>query len=180
MAVLVQRVVPARYAFVAHTTNPTTRDADEIFVELVAGLGEAIVSGAVPGSALAFAARKEGLEGGAGGDCVRVLAYPSKAAGYFVPDDSLIFRSDSNGEDLPGYAGAGLYDSITMDESVLRAVDYGGDALLTDARFREELMLKVARAAAAVEAACGGVAQDVEGCVDGEGNVYVVQTRPQV
>jgi hypothetical protein len=26
-------------------------------------------------------------------------------------------RSDSNGEDLEGYAGAGLYESITMDET---------------------------------------------------------------
>ena len=179
MAVLVQRVVPARYAFVAHTTNPTTRDADEIFVELVAGLGEAIVSGAVPGSALAFVARKAGLaEEGERAD-IKILAYPSKAAGFFVPD-TLIFRSDSNGEDLPGYAGAGLYDSVTMDASEVRAVDYSGDRLLTDAAFRAALMARVARAAAAVEAACGGVAQDVEGCVDDEGNVYVVQTRPQV
>jgi alpha-glucan,water dikinase len=29
-------------------------------------------------------------------------------------EDSLIFRSDSNAEDLEGYAGAGLYDSVTM------------------------------------------------------------------
>lgn len=175
MAVLVQRVVPASYAFVAHTRNPTTRDADEIFTELVAGLGEAIVGGAVPGSALAFATRKDAL------DAPRVLAYPSKGAGFFVDArDSLIFRSDSNGEDLPGYAGAGLYDSITMDDSVLRAVDYGGDRLLTDSAFRSDLMTRVARAASAVEAACGGVAQDVEGCVDEDGSVVVVQTRPQV
>lgn len=30
--------------------------------------------------------------------------------------------TDSNGEDLEGYAGAGLYDSITMDASALRKV----------------------------------------------------------
>ena len=52
--------------------------------------------------------------------------YPSKSDGMFVPE-SLIFRSDSNGEDLEGYAGAGLYDSITMDETVLKKVDYGED-----------------------------------------------------
>ena len=44
----------------------------------------------------------------------------------FVPE-SLIFRSDSNGEDLEGYAGAGLYDSITMDQTKLKKVDYNGD-----------------------------------------------------
>lgn len=36
----------------------------------------------------------------------QVLLYPSKSEGMFVPE-SLIFRSDSNGEDLQGYAGAG-------------------------------------------------------------------------
>ena len=54
------------------------------------------------------------------------MAYPSKSDGMFVTE-SLIFRSDSNGEDLEGYAGAGLYDSITMDETVLKKVDYGQD-----------------------------------------------------
>lgn len=52
--------------------------------------------------------------------------YPSKSDGMFVPE-SLIFRSDSNGEDLEGYAGAGLYDSITMDRTELRKVDYASD-----------------------------------------------------
>ena len=52
--------------------------------------------------------------------------YPSKSDGMFVPE-SLIFRSDSNGEDLEGYAGAGLYDSITMDPTELRKVDYASD-----------------------------------------------------
>ncbi len=52
--------------------------------------------------------------------------YPSKSDGMFVPE-SLIFRSDSNGEDLKGYAGAGLYDSITMDRTELRKVDYASD-----------------------------------------------------
>ena len=56
--------------------------------------------------------------------------YPSKSNGMFVPE-SLIFRSDSNGEDLEGYAGAGLYDSITMDATVMQKVDYGEDRCCT-------------------------------------------------
>ena len=61
-------------------------------------------------------------------DCLRaqVEMYPSKSDGMFVPE-SLIFRSDSNGEDLEGYAGAGLYDSITMDRTELKKVDYASD-----------------------------------------------------
>ena len=134
MAVLVQKVVPASYAFVIHTRNPATGDDGEVFCELVAGLGEAIVSGAVPGSALAFAARKEKLEeavdlatgkvknsDSSSESVARVLSYPSKGAGFFVPE-SLIFRSDSNGEDLPGYAGAGLYSSVSSAETVLKTV----------------------------------------------------------
>lgn len=40
MAVLVQRVVPAQYAFVIHTRNPSNNDEREVFCELVKGLGE--------------------------------------------------------------------------------------------------------------------------------------------
>ena len=58
--------------------------------------------------------------------CAQVEMYPSKSDGMFVRE-SLIFRSDSNGEDLEGYAGAGLYDSITMDTTELRKVDYAAD-----------------------------------------------------
>ena len=58
--------------------------------------------------------------------------FPSKSDGMFVPE-SLIFRSDSNGEDLEGYAGAGLYDSITMDITVMKKVDYSQDRYSTPA-----------------------------------------------
>jgi alpha-glucan,water dikinase len=39
MAVLVQRVVPADYAFVIHTENPSTGNPDEIYIELVRAPG---------------------------------------------------------------------------------------------------------------------------------------------
>ena len=62
MAVLVQRVVPAAYAFVIHTENPSTGAADEIYAEVVKGLGESIVSGMVPGTALSFIVNKKSLD----------------------------------------------------------------------------------------------------------------------
>ncbi len=99
MAVLVQRVVPAQYAFVIHTRNPSNNDEEEVFCELVRGLGESLVSGMIAGSAIAFKANKAAL------DQPEVLCYASKSEGMFVRE-SLIFRSDSNGEDLEGYAGA--------------------------------------------------------------------------
>lgn len=43
--------------------------------------------------------------------CTQLLALPSKREGLFAPEGgTLIARSDTNGEDLEGYAGAGLYD----------------------------------------------------------------------
>lgn len=62
MAVLVQRVVPAEYAFVLHTRNPSNGCAEEIYAEVVKGLGEAIVSGMVPGTSMSFVTRKSDLD----------------------------------------------------------------------------------------------------------------------
>jgi len=56
------------------------------------------VSGEVSGSAFAFKANKSAL------DKPELLHYASKSEGMFV-GESLIFRFDSNGEDLEGYAG---------------------------------------------------------------------------
>ena len=64
--------------------------------------------------------------------------YPSKSDGMFVAE-SLIFRSDSNGEDLEGYAGAGLYDSITMDPTELRTVDYSSDRSVSGCKDAQDL-----------------------------------------
>ena len=57
---------------------------------------------------------------------LQIVMFPSKGDSMFVCE-SLIFRSDSNGEDLEGYAGAGLYDSVTMDPTVVKKVDYNSD-----------------------------------------------------
>ena len=45
MAVLIQEVVDAEYAFVVHTANPFTNDKNELYGEVVLGLGETICSG---------------------------------------------------------------------------------------------------------------------------------------
>ncbi|KAF7801028.1 alpha-glucan water dikinase, chloroplastic-like [Senna tora] len=58
-----------------------------------------------------------------------VLGYPSKGVGLCIRR-SIFFRSDSNGEDLEGYAGAGLYDSVAMDEEKKVVVDYSCDPLI--------------------------------------------------
>ena len=168
MAVLIQEVVEAEFAFVIHTVNPFNGNRDEIYAEVVLGLGETLV-GNYPGRALSFVCPKRGGK-------PTVLAYPSKSVGLF--GGGLIFRSDSNAEDLEGYAGAGLYDSVLLDEPREVPLDYTGQELVWDLRQRNELLAKVAQIGEVVEQALGAP-QDIEGAFS-NGRFAVVQTRPQV
>ncbi|KAJ7953577.1 alpha-glucan water dikinase, chloroplastic [Quillaja saponaria] len=170
MAVLVQEVVNADYAFVIHTINPSSGDSSEIYAEVVKGLGETLV-GAYPGRALSFVCKKHDL------NSPQVLGYPSKPIGLFIRR-SIIFRSDSNGEDLEGYAGAGLYDSVPMDEEEKVVIDYSSDPLVVDGGFRQSILSSIARAGQAIEELYGSP-QDIEGVIR-DGKLYVVQTRPQM
>ncbi len=168
MAVLIQQVVPADYAFVIHTRNPVTGNNGEVFAEMVLGLGETLV-GNYPGQALGFVCQKADLK-------LELLSYPGKSVGLY--GKGVIFRSDSNGEDLEDFAGAGLYDSFLAEEPEQRRLDYRDEKLVWDKGFREEVLRSVARIGLEVEGVLGS-AQDIEGAVAG-GKSYVVQTRPQV
>ncbi|KAJ3692532.1 hypothetical protein LUZ60_012882 [Juncus effusus] len=170
MAVLVQEIVSADYAFVIHTTNPSSGDESEIYAEVVKGLGETLV-GAYPGRALSFVCKKNDL------NSPKVLGYPSKPIGLFIKR-SIIFRSDSNGEDLEGYAGAGLYDSVPIDEEEKVVLDYSTDPLVMDSNFRQKILCGIANAATEIENLYG-TPQDIEGVVK-DGKIFVVQTRPQM
>ncbi|KAJ4957377.1 hypothetical protein NE237_024488 [Protea cynaroides] len=170
MAVLVQEIINADYAFVIHTTNPSSGDSSEIYAEVVRGLGESLV-GAYPGRALSFSCKKSDL------NSPKILGYPSKPIGLFIRQ-SIIFRSDSNGEDLEGYAGAGLYDSVPMDDEEKVMVDYSSDPLIIDGNFRQSILSSIARAGSSIEELYGSP-QDIEGVVK-DGKIYVVQTRPQM
>lgn len=168
MAVLIQRVVEADYSYVIHTVNPFTGNRNEIYVEAVLGLGEALV-GNYPGKALSFIRTKEdGL--------LRLLSYPGKSVGLF--GGGLTFRSDSNGEDLTGYAGAGLYDSFMLPEPRRVVLDYTDEKLVWDAEFRRRFMAGVAETGEVVENVLGEP-QDIEGAFSGD-QFHVVQARPQV
>ena len=57
MSVLVQRVVESDYSFVIHTANPVTGARDEVYAEVVPGLGETLAAN-YPGRALGFTCRK--------------------------------------------------------------------------------------------------------------------------
>jgi alpha-glucan,water dikinase len=168
MAVLVQQVVPADYAFVIHTVNPSNDNRDELFGEIVLGLGETLV-GNYPGRALSFVCHKTSGQ-------QSLLSFPGKSIGLY--GDGLIFRSDSNGEDLAGYAGAGLYESVLLHPPRIVELDYSHQPLVWDEPFRQDLLAQITRIGIEIESACGSP-QDIEGAVAGD-NYYVVQTRPQV
>ncbi|KAG8075969.1 hypothetical protein GUJ93_ZPchr0006g42774 [Zizania palustris] len=154
MAILVQEIVNADYAFVIHTTNPSSGDSSEIYAEVVKGLGETLV-GAYPGRAMSFVCKKDALES------PKVLGFPSKPIGLFIKR-SVIFRSDSNGEDLEGYAGAGLYDSVPMDEEDEVVLDYTTDPLITDHGFQKSILSSIARAGHAIEELYGSPQDECE------------------
>ncbi|HEY3323796.1 MAG TPA: PEP/pyruvate-binding domain-containing protein [Planctomycetota bacterium] len=168
MSVLVQQVVEASYAFVLHTTHPTSGDASQIYGEVVLGLGETLVSNH-PGRALSFACHKSDLK-------LEIISFPSKSAGLY--GRGLIFRSDSNGEDLEDFAGAGLYDSVLLEEPEKRLLRYQDEPLLWNLEYRDRVLKTIARIGIEVERAYDRP-QDIEGAVAGD-QFFVVQTRPQV
>lgn len=171
MAVLCQRVVDADYAFVIHTTNPISNNADEVYAEIVVGLGETLVSN-MPGQALSFIVSKKDKKAQP-----VIKAYPSKS--FALKGGAFIFRSDSNAEDLEGFAGAGLHDSISLNHPTKVDVDYSVDKIMNDDNFRNDMMRKVGELGIEVENTMGGFAQDIEGCIS-NGTYYIVQARPQV
>jgi alpha-glucan,water dikinase len=168
MSVLIQRIVEADYSFVIHTVNPFTSVKEEIYAEVVLGLGETL-SGSYPGKALSFTCGKTVRE-------PQLMSFPSKSTGLF--GGGTIFRSDSNGEDLSGYAGAGLYDSFMLPQPRKVRLDYTGDPLVRDPHFRKDFLGAIANIGAAIEKVMK-FPQDIEGAYS-DGQYYVVQTRPQV
>ena len=160
-----------QYAFVIHSANPFTNDREEVYAEVVAGLGETLCSGNYPGRAMSFTCKRESPLR------PELLSYPSKDAA--LKGGGLIFRSDSNGEDLEDFAGAGLYDSLLLELPHKEMVDYSKVPLLWDKKFRDEFMAVVSKIGIEIENISGGCPQDIEGAYSG-GKYYVVQVRPQV
>jgi alpha-glucan,water dikinase len=174
MSVLIQELVPASYAFVIHTADPLTGNPNTLHGEIVIGMGEALV-GNMPGRALSFTVE---------GDSISVTTYPSKVR-CLLCQAPLMARSDSNGEDLEDFAGAGLYSSVPVGKAYeSAAVNYANEPLIWDDGFRNEMIQELQKIGRAVEASCDGVPQDIEGVVqvtDGRiSAVSVVQTRAQV
>ena len=53
MSILCQKIIPAEFSFVIHTKNPITNNSNELFSEIVIGMGETLV-GAYEGQSFSF------------------------------------------------------------------------------------------------------------------------------
>ena len=168
MAVLCQKIIPAEYAYVIHTKNPSTNNEDEVFAEVCIGMGEALV-GAYEGQSLSFAYSKKNKS-------YDIKSFPNNSIA--LKNSGFIFRSDSNTEDLEGFSGAGLFDSVPMIEDHEVEVNYHKDKIFCDGGFRDHLIRRIAELGVGVEKMYG-MPQDIEG-VYYDNNFYIVQTRPQV
>jgi len=169
MGVLIQKVIPADYSFIVHTRNPISDNRNEILTEVVVGLGETL-AGNSAGAPLRVISKK--------GACTHtIVSYPSKAVACFdsCKDGSLIIRSDSNDEDLPEFAGAGLYDSFFINSPAKVFVTYGKEKLFWDKQFQREMFDSIVGIAEEIENIMESP-QDIEG-VFSDDALYVVQTR---
>ena len=168
MAVLCQKIIPAEYAYVIHTKNPSTNDTNEVFAEVVNGMGETLV-GAYEGQSFSFAYNKTSKT-------YDIKSYQNKSIS--LRNSGFIFRSDSNTEDLEGFSGAGLFDSVPMVNDSEVEMAYYNDKMFTDDKFVDNAINKIASLGIGVENLYN-YPQDIEG-VYYNGNFYIVQTRPQV
>jgi len=78
VSVLIQPNIEAEHAFVTHTVNPLSKNKDEVFIEMVQGQGEGLVSGKIPGKGFRFIYNKKT------GDVTRIHLADKKYK--FVPD----------------------------------------------------------------------------------------------
>ena len=188
MSVLLQELIPATYAFVLHTADPLTGESGKIHGEIVVGMGEALV-GNMPGRALSFV-----CDTTQNGEVIHITTYPSKirALHCHAMHDMMMARSDSNGEDLQDFAGAGLYSSVPIPMSAYHStpVSYDTEPLIWNDTFRTSIIHTLSQIAQDIETACQSP-QDIEGVVvipdDNPSSigsiapsVHIVQTRPQI
>ena len=168
MSILCQKIIPSEYAYVIHTKNPISNNKNELFSEIVIGMGETLV-GAYEGQSFSFIYNKENKQ-------YEIKSYPNKSIS--LNNSGFIFRSDSNIEDLQNFSGAGLFDSIPIDNDNEVEMSYFNDKIFNDKNFVDNMIDKISTLGIEVEKLYG-CEQDIEG-VYSNGDFYIVQTRPQV
>lgn len=79
----------------------------------------------------------------------KVNAYPNKPLG--LHSTGFIFRSDSNSEDMPGFAGAGLFDSYPMNDTTQFRIEYYKEKMIVDEKFKHNFMENVGKIGVLIE-----------------------------
>ncbi|KAH8581854.1 R1 like alpha-glucan water dikinase [Cryptosporidium sp. chipmunk genotype I] len=210
MSIAIQRLMNAKYAFVLHSKNPihnksiNLTEYDEMYGELVIGLGETLVSNTL-GKSMGFTAlRKRNCRNYQDTNFIQkinIVSFPSKSIAMFEPisvDGSLIdfynvpcnfiFRSDSNAEDIEGFAGAGVFQSIPLIDPTSKYVKYLSQQIIKDQDHRNKLLKQLATIAFYIQDEFNETPQDIEGCIIEDCKVSgiksfsiaIVQSRPQV
>ena len=155
MAVLVQQMLVPEVSFILMTKHPMTNDPNVAYAELALGHGETLASGAVRGTPWRMSMNR------------------------LVPGEAQLNAISSFGAALvPDLAGDGTLKS--------QPVNCASHWLSTDDRARSALADRLVRAGGFIEARLGVVdgaaqalPQDIEGCLTEDGQVWVVQARPQ-
>ncbi len=105
---------------------------------------------------------------------INIKSYPNKS--IVLKNSGFIFRSDSNTEDLEGFAGVGLFDSVPMIEDNVVNMCYRDNQILKDSGFVKNICEKMALLGVEVENLFNGEPQDIEG-VYYNGDFYIVLKR---
>ena len=156
MSVLVQQMLVPEVSFILMTRHPMDNDPDVAYAELALGHGETLASGAVRGTPWRMSMDK---------------TTPGSAATVHT------FSS----------FGAALMPDLEGDGSLVsQSVNCAGHWLTTDEDARNHLAARLVHSGLHVEHTLGmldghaaPLAQDIEGCLTPDGQLWVVQARPQ-
>ena len=77
------------------------------------------------------------------------------------------------------YAGAGLFDSVQSTQPHQTVADYSTNAMFNDVAYQHCMLAAIGVLSMQI-VNLTGCAQDIEGVIDGQDTIHVVQTRPQV
>ena len=152
MCVLVQEMLSPEVSFVLHTKHPLTNDPKSAYLEFALGLGETLASGAVRGTPCRVSVDKESRRA---------------TVNAFASFGTALVRDD---------------ESPSGMKSV--AANYATHWLQTDAKKREDIVGKLVDIGSMLERELSPssdelLAQDIEGCILPDGQIYIVQARPQ-
>ncbi|KXZ48402.1 hypothetical protein GPECTOR_28g809 [Gonium pectorale] len=184
MAVLVMELVAPDLSFVLHTARPRDGDAGVLLAEVAPGQGETLASG-TRGTPWRFEVTKSSgqVATTAFANFSSALVLPSRGkpvAAFAAYGSAAAANAAAAANDGGAAAGSG---GRRLGALVEREVDYGTQRMSVDADWRLTVVRQMAAVGSHVEAAMGGVPQDIEGGVvvgpDGSASLHVFQTRPQ-